>query len=209
MENLQAAEAYLRGTSLWERDTVQALATLAELYKEAGQLSRASKLLEEAERVEAGKLDAFFYSIKGLVLFLQAIGGDGTQHEFVLHGLGPASLDVSKLRQSAEAFQQASRLFAQQGYPLIAEPTILNAVVVFILLDRLGDAERLARSFLENHPHSGPLHGALAMTFVHKGDPVLAIPHARQEFEAAPHSQHAYTNYISSPFFWQETMRLF
>jgi hypothetical protein len=42
MENLQAAEAYLRGTSLWERDTVQALATLAELYKEAGQLSRAS-----------------------------------------------------------------------------------------------------------------------------------------------------------------------
>jgi len=56
-------------------------------------------------------------------------------------------------------------LWFDLGYPSIAEPTILNAVIVFILLDRLGDAERLSRSFLDIHPQSGPLHGALAMAF--------------------------------------------
>lgn len=195
-ESPQIAETYVRETSLWKNDKLQALTALAEIYKEANQLPRALELLDKAEREGTGKLDIFFYSLKGLILFLQAVGSSGTNEEIVIHGLGPSSLDVNKLRKSAEAFDHAWRLFAQLGFPQIAEPMILTAVTVFILLDRLGDAERLSRSFLEIHPGSGLLHGALAMTLVHKRDPVLAILHARQAFTAAPESPHAYTNLL-------------
>lgn len=93
-------------------------------------------------------------------------------------------------------YQKACKLFARRGYPLIAEQTFSNTTTIMVLLGDYSAAERLARNFIEFHRDSRYLHGALAMALHHKGDPVPAIPHARQAFDQDPDVSQNYINLL-------------
>src|SRR5439155_4242225 len=147
----------------------------------------ALEYIDQAEhQAIASHADAFLFSLKGGLLLDKAVGLRVQDREAVLRGFGSANLDVGKLLASADAYLEACRLFAQQGYPQIAETTFLNAATVLQLLNEHDTVKRLSRSFLELHPASGLVHESLAMSLWHGGDPVTAIEHARTAFKSRP-----------------------
>jgi len=196
LEGLHEAEKYLESSNLWRDQKQDALITLAEILRDHGEIDHALELVSDAEAIPEGKDNPFLFSLKGNLLLHKAVGSKKNDKGLIIRGLGPADLDARKLRLSAEAYQRACTLFGQRGYPLIAERTFLNATTVMVLLGDYAAAERLAGSFLEFHPGNGPLHGALAMALSHRGDPVPAIPHARQALDEEPEFSQNYINLL-------------
>ena len=190
------AEKYLQSSSLWRDQKQDALIAFAEISRDNGEIDHALELVGDAEAIPGGQDNLFLFSLKGNVLLRKAIGSKKNDKGLIIRGLGPADLDIRKLRLSAEAYQRACTLFGQRGYPIMAEGTFLNATTVMVLLGDYATAERLAGSFLEFHPGSGPLHGALAMALLHKGDRVPAIPHARKALHEEPDFSQAYINLL-------------
>jgi len=197
VENRDTAANYLKNSNLWRTNKKDALATLAEIFREHGDIDEALKLIDQAEK-DGGKdsNDPLLFSLKGGLLLDKAIGSTITDRADVIRGYGPTDLDLGKLRASAEAYLRACKLYSQCGFPSLAEPTFLNAATALQLMGNHQTVERLARSFLELHPESGFLHGALAMSLCHNDDPVSAIEHAHTAFKLKPEISQYYINLL-------------
>lgn len=181
------ASRYIQSSPVWEKEPLECIGSLAEIYKESGDYERALGTLEDAEKLNL-QGDALFHSLQGLVYLLKAIGVEGRSPEFSIYGPGSHEMDVYALRKSLESYDKAFKGFEEKGMPRIAEPTTLNYSTVLTLLGQHPQCEHACREYLNHHSESAPILNALALSLVHQNRPHHGIKYAEKAFELNPSS---------------------
>jgi tetratricopeptide (TPR) repeat protein len=192
-QSSEAAESFLRTSKIWNKELLENLASLAEIYERNNDIVKASALCQEAE--EAGlSLDATFWSLRGFIHLRLALPRGTETREIILQGYGPSPLNISQLEKAKIYYTNAFEVFSEIGFPKISEETIVNYSAVLALLGEQEEIESICKTFLRNNPESYSVLANLVLALIHQGKTRDAIPYSRKVFQSNPEFASAYKN---------------
>ena len=192
----RASEEFLRTSKCWQTEKEKCCIHLAGTFDSQGDLDNALRLLSEVN-IRENADDPVGLSLYANILLKKAIGFTSTEDQILLKGSGPSKLDLSLLKKSEQCYRRVFTLYREKSFPHISETSTTNYTTVLYLLDDLITAESICTEYLNYHPDSIPVHGALASCLVHQDK---MIPDKIKHAEIAFKGDSSGTNYRNLAF---------
>jgi len=192
----RAGEEFLRTSKCWQTEKEKCCIHLAGTFDSLGDLDNALRLLNEVN-IQENADDPVGLSLYANILLKKAIDFTSTEDQILLKGSGPSKLDLSLLKKSEQCYRRVFTLYREKSFPHISETSITNYTTVLYLLDDLITAESICTEYLNYHPDSIPIHGALASCLVHQDK---MIPDKIKHAEIAFKGDSSSTNYRNLAF---------
>lgn len=190
---------FLKTSSAFEKDPVEARICMAEIYKEHNCIDDAIAILQQINE-DKDKLGPTYFALYAFLLFDKATRNQIGKEKITLHGAGPKTLNVPLLKEAVSYYENAYRILSLKGFPNAFEETIVNYATALDLLGYHEKAEIVIRGYLEHNAESIPANAALASNFFKQGKYPQAVKYARIAFLADKSSSTAFINFLLALF---------
>ncbi|MCB9773180.1 MAG: DUF4365 domain-containing protein [Nitrospiraceae bacterium] len=194
-ENADRAKIFLENSPAWNQDPISTRLCLAEIYKDAGENTKALSTIEEAETLDC-LINPWLLSLKGLVQLLMALGKTAKVNESIRLNFRTKILDLNQLYNSYNSYLKALTEYSISGFPLTSAPAIGNFSNVACMLEKTEKAEDFCKQFLEKHQDNKEIQKALAGLYVFKGQSSKAIPYLKKQHRGDKKNSTVYKNLI-------------
>lgn len=193
----EQALPYLRAVVAQQPDNVRAIVLMAQVHREAGRLSEASKLLDQALTLDPRSAEGW-NELGGIALARQEYGPALEHFE---QALAAKSGQIYALLNAAQAADKLSQFAKAEGYyrqALAAEPRSAEASQGLGLMlakqGRTAEAERRLLDAVEWKPRLSTAWNNLGVLYQQRGEPEKAVAALRKGIAAAPREELLYLN---------------